>query len=432
MNDIFVIIALILLNGIFSMSEIALISARKSRLVSDARQGSRGAATALKLADDPDRFLSTIQIGITLIGILTGLYSGAALAEDVGMLLQKTGLSPHTARTIGQIVIVAVVTYLSIVVGELVPKRIGLAVANSVAKIIAPPMRLLSVVAMPVVWLLSASTSLIVKMLGIGKNSNNVTEEEIKSLIQDGADSGEVKKVEQDIMERALVLGDLRVSSIMTPKVDVAFMHVDMTADEVRGRLAGELHSSYPVYCDRSRSAVCGVVSLKQLILALDNPAFSLRDVMGEPEYFPEVMNVYDALDVMKTKNVHFALVCDEFGDMTGVITPSDILDGLVGTMPQEEIVTDIVRNVGDDSWTVDAQTQIYDFLKFFGLEELYSPASYSTLGGLILEELRHVPFVGEKLGWNCLLFEISSMDGARIGNVSVRKKSLSSGPVEA
>lgn len=149
MNDIFVIIALILLNGIFSMSEIALISARKSRLVSDARQGSRGAATALKLADDPDRFLSTIQIGITLIGILTGLYSGAALAEDVGLLLQKTGLSPHTARTIGQIVIVAVVTYLSIVVGELVPKRIGLAVANSVAKIIAPPMRLLSVVAMP-------------------------------------------------------------------------------------------------------------------------------------------------------------------------------------------------------------------------------------------------------------------------------------------
>ncbi len=246
MDDILIIILLILLNGVFSMAEIAMISARKSRLTSDARQGSRGAATALKLADDPDKFLSTIQIGITLIGILTGLYSGAALAEDVGKLLQHTGLQPHTARITGQVLIVAIVTYLSIVVGELVPKRIGLSSANTVAKILSRPMFLLSKIALPAVWLLSASTSLIVKIFGLDKKDNSVTEEEIKSLIQDGTDSGEVRKVEQDIMERALVLGDLRVSSIMTPKVDVSVFTLDMTAKEVRKMLARELHSVYP------------------------------------------------------------------------------------------------------------------------------------------------------------------------------------------
>lgn len=218
MSDIIIIILLILLNGIFSMSEIALISARKSGLTSDARRGSKSAATALKLAADPDRFLSTIQIGITLIGILTGLYSGAALADDVGLLLQEWGLRPSIARNIGQVLIVVIVTYLSIVVGELVPKRIGLAAANIVAKIVSRPMHLLSVIAMPAVWLLSRSTSILVSVLGLKRDANPVTEDEIKSLIQDGTDAGEVRKVEQDIMERTLMLGDLRISSIMTPE----------------------------------------------------------------------------------------------------------------------------------------------------------------------------------------------------------------------
>ncbi len=421
MDDIFIIIILILLNGVFSMAEIALISARKSRLASDARQGSRGAATALKLAEDPDRFLSTIQIGITLIGILTGLYSGAALADDFGDILHEWGLAPATARTTAKVIIVAVVTYLSIVIGELVPKRIGLAIANSAAKFISRPMRLLSLAAMPAVWLLSASTSLIVRILGIEKNDNNVTEDEIRSLIQDGTDAGEVRKVEQDIMERALVLGDLRVSSIMTPKLDVAALRLDMTADEVRRCLSAELHSSYPVYCSRTTGEVCGVVSLKQLILTIDKPGFRLKDAVTEPEYFPESMSVYDALDHMKARNVSFALVCDEFGDLAGVITPSDILDGLVGAMPQQTVTPGIVRNDDDDSWTVDALIQFYDFLKYFDLENLYHPASYSTLGGLVLEELRHIPLPGEKLTWNGISLEIADMDGARIGHITVR-----------
>lgn len=421
MDDIFIILLLILLNGVFSMSEIAVISARKSRLNADARHGSKSARVALRLAEDPDRFLSTIQIGITLIGILTGLYSGAALADDVGAMLERVGLSPRSARVVGQTVIVAVVTYLSIVVGELVPKRIGMAAANSAAKLVARPMNILSWVALPAVWLLSASTAFVARIIGLKRCDNSVTEDEIKSLIKDGTEAGEVRRVEQDIMERALVLGDMRVSSIMTPKVDVAAMQLDMTAEEVRSLLAAELHTSYPVYCDASRKSVCGVVSLKQLVLCLDAEDFSLSGVVAQPEYFPESMSVYDALDRMKSGNVHFALVCDEFGDMAGVLTPSDVLDGLVGALPQQFSDCASVVEEPDGSWLVGAQIQFYDFLNRFSLEELYRPASYSTLGGFLLEELKHVPAVGETYEWNHISMEVASANGARIDAIRVR-----------
>lgn len=421
MDDILIIVILILLNGVFSMSEMALVSVRKSCLTADARRGSQGAKAALKLTDDPDRFLSTVQIGITLIGILTGLYSGNALADDVGNMLGRLGLQPRTAHNIGQVLIVVAVTYLSIVVGELVPKRIGLAAADTVAKLVARPMRLLSVVSMPVVWLLSASTALLVRILGLDTRGGKVTEEEIRSLIRQGADSGEVKEVEQDIMERVLVMGDLRVSAIMTPKTDVATMRLGMTADEVRSMLSDDLHNSYPVYCNDPRSRVCGVVSLKQLVLKVNSPGFMLEDVVTQPEYFPESMSIYDALDRIKERDVHFAIVCDEFGEMTGVITPADILDALVGEISASAAKADVATADRDGVWTVDASIPVYDFFSTLGLEEMYKPASYSTLGGLILEELRHIPAKGEKLIWNGIEFEISSVDGAKIKSVSVR-----------
>ncbi|MDE6503973.1 MAG: hemolysin family protein, partial [Muribaculaceae bacterium] len=313
-------------------------------------------------------------------------------------------------------------------VGELVPKRMGLASANTVAKLISRPMYILSVIAMPAVWLLSVSTSFIVRLFGIKSRENNVTEDEIRSLIKDGTEAGEVRKVEQDIMERALVLGDLRVSSIMTPKVDVSTLRLDMTADEIRVKLSQELHTAYPVYCNRKGDTICGIVGLKQLILKIDSSDFRLRDVVTEPIYFPESMSVYDALDHMKVNKESFALVCDEFGDMSGLITPSDILDGLVGAMPQQTGTPDIKRDDKIFAWVVDAQIPIYDFINYFDLEELYKPSSYSTLGGLILEELRHVPEVGEKFEWNHIGFEILSMKGARIEKVRVMPRSCNGG----
>ena len=420
MDDVAIIILLIILNGIFSMAEIGLVSARKSKLASDARKGSSGAKVALKLSEDPDRFLSTVQIGITLIGILTGLYSGAALADDVGSMLQRLGLEPKTSHIVGQTVIVAIVTYLSIVVGELVPKRIGLSVANGVAKFVSRPMYVLSLVAMPAVWLLSKSTSLLVKLIGLKPHANDVTEEEIKSLIKDGTDSGEVKKVEQDIMERALVLGDLRVSSIMTPKVDVAWMSLDMGVDKIKCRLSENLHNSYPVYCKEIGGGVCGVVSLKQLVLTLDAPGFKLADVVSEPLYFPESMSVYDALDCLKSKGVHFALVCDEFGDLSGVVTPSDILDGLVGEIPGQTEPPQVLPTDKEGVWDVDAQMPFYDFLRHFGLEDLYEPSSFSTVGGFLLNEMKYVPSAGDECSWHGVTFRIASVEGAKIGRVYV------------
>lgn len=421
MNDILIIILLILLNGVFSMAEIALLSARKSRLNSEAKQGSKGAAAALRLAADSDNFLSTIQIGITLIGILTGLFSGATVSDSLGSVIAGWGVEMSTARIIAQVSVVVIVTYLSIVVGELVPKRIGLTAATSVAKVISRPMHILSIIAMPAVWLLSKSTALIVRLLGLDAKDNAVTEEEIKSLIQDCTDAGELRKIEQDIMERTLVLGDLRVSAIMTPKVDVDFMQIDMSVEEVRQLLATDLHTNYPVYADKDRKDLCGVVSLKQLVLHLSDADFTLRSVIEAPIYIPETMRVYDALDLMKGGAAHFAVVCDEFGDVSGVLAPGDILDGLVGVMPEQALSSDIVKGDSDGTWIVNGKTPIYDFINHFELEELYAPGSYSTIGGLILEELKHVPTPGETLDWHGIHFKILDMDGARIDRISVR-----------
>ena len=234
MNDLIIIICLILLNGVFSMSEVALISARKSKLSSDSKNGNRSASVALELANEPDKFLSTVQIGITLIGILTGLFSGATIATDLGEYLASIGVAPKLALNLSKVLIVAIVTYLSIVVGELVPKRIGLGRADTIAKLVAPAMKLLSVVTFPIVWLLSVSTAGIVKLFRLGNSSSKVTEEEIKSLIQEGMESGEVKEVEQDIMERALVLGDCRIEAIMTNRKDVVSLSVDMVGAPYR------------------------------------------------------------------------------------------------------------------------------------------------------------------------------------------------------
>jgi len=428
MEDMFIIIGLILLNGVFSMSEVALISARKSKLTSDAKKGSRSAATALGLANEPDKFLSTVQIGITLIGILTGLFSGATIANNVGQYLVEIGLSTNIAMSVSKVLIVAVVTYLSIVVGELVPKRIGLGYADTIAKVVASPMRILSAVTFPVVWLLSVSTACVMKLLRIRDNKSKVTEEEIKSLIQEGTESGEVREVEQNIMERALVLGDLRVEAIMTNRQDVVALHTDMTAMDVRSILVKELHSAYPVF-DSYRNDICGVISLKQLILTLDRDDFKIDSQLAPALYLPERMTVYDALETFKKTNGHSALVCDEYGCFQGVVTLRDILDGLVGVIPNGTNDTSLIVKRNDmEEWLIDGQCTVYDFLSYFDREDLYTPSTYTTLGGLIMTHLNRVPTEGDIVRWHCFRMEVMNMDRARIDKVAV---SFSNPPAE-
>ena len=419
MDEIIIIIGLIVLNGIFAMSEVALISARKSRLSTDAKKGSKSARVTLNLANEPDRFLSTVQIGITLIGILTGIYSGNKIAEELARYMITWGVPAAYAPATAQVTIVVIVTYLSIIFGELVPKRIGLGIAEKAAKAVARPMSFLAKIALPFVWLLSKSTEFIFNCLGIKESDSKVTEEEIKSMIQEGAEDGEVQPVEQDIVQRVFLLGDLKVGSIMTHKNEIAWLDTSMNAHDVREVLAKQMFEFYPI-ADGDLDHVKGVVDLKDLVLHLHEPDFDLNKLTHEPVFFHENMNVYKALEQMKAQKISRALVCDEFGTCMGIITLRDILEGLVGSMEVGGEEPDIIKRVNNDGWLVDGQCPLYDFLCYFDRQELFENSDYHTLGGLILDRLQHVPQSGETMQWNGFVFEIVDMDGARIDKVLV------------
>lgn len=383
------------------------------------KKGSKSAKVALKLANDPDRFLSTVQIGITLIGILTGIYSGNRIAADLTETMISWGVSVTYASALAQGIIVVVVTYLTIIFGELVPKRIGLSVAEKAAKVVARPMRVLASIALPFVWLLSKSTEIIFNLLGIKETDNKVTEEEIKSIIEEGTEEGEVQPVEKDIMQRVFLLGDLKVSSIMTHKSDIVWLDMDMTADEVRAVVNENLFEFYPI-ADGDLDHVKGIVNLKDLVVHLSNPDFKLASLIHEATYFHESMNVYKVLEQMKMQKISRALVCDEFGICTGIITLRDILEGLVGNVDDPEEEPDIIKRVNKEGWLVDGQCSLYDFLCYFNRSDLFEASEYHTLGGLLLKELQHIPTSGETLQWNGFTFEVVDMDGARIDKVLV------------
>lgn len=424
MDEIIIILLLILINGIFAMSEIAVIQARKTTLSNDEKKGSKGAKTALRLANDPDRFLSTVQIGITLIGILTGIYSGASLSGRFSDVFESFGMPERWAYPLAQGIIVIIVTYLTIIFGELVPKRIGMSVAERVAEIISRPMYVLSVIAGPFVWVLSKSTEAVVDLLGVKNAESKVTEEDIKSIVQEGKEDGEVQEVEQDIVERVFMLGDLTVDSIMTHRSDVVTLDVSMTNDELKEVLSGNLYEAYPLI-DRGIDNILGVVLLKDLLFRLEDKTLNLKSIMHPAVYFYENMSVYKALEQMKEKRLTQAFICDEFGSFQGIITLRDILEGLVGTINEVNNDPEIVKREDSESWLVDGQCSFYDFLSYFDKEDLYDSEQqdYNTLAGLIIEQMKHIPQAGERTEWNCFNFEIVDMDGARIDKVLVTMK---------
>jgi len=422
MEEIFVILALILLNGVFAMSEIALISARKSSLKSEASKGSKSARKALGLQDNPDRLLSSVQIGITLIGLLTGMFSGNKIATLLAQVLADAGLEYRLASGLAQTLIIIVVTFLSIVLGELVPKRIGMNSAEKVAMVMAGPMSFISKLAKPVVWLLSKSTSLIISLLGVKEQESKVTEEEIKSIIQEGTDVGEVLPVEQDIVGRVFTLGDLTVSSIMTLRSDIVWLERSMTEAEVRECIERNLYEEYPVV-DNDLDHVVGILRLKDFVVNSGKPHFSLEKMLTRPTYFHENMSVYKTLEEMKSQKVSRALVCDEFGSCCGIITHKDILEALIGDMHDDiEDTPDIVERAGGGGWLVGGQCMIYEFLDHFGLDEAMQDYEFTTVAGLILHTLERMPTVGECVRWGEFTFEVVDMDGPRIDKVIVKK----------
>ncbi|OAV65939.1 putative hemolysin [Bacteroidales bacterium Barb4] len=420
--ETFIIIGLILLNGLLSMFEIALVSARKSRLEIDAKKGSTSARRALELADEPDKFLSAIQIGITLVGILTGLYSGQAFAADAARMIEQIPALQPYSLLIAKTGIVIIVTYLTLIFGELVPKRIGMSFAEQVSKLAARPMTVLSALGSPFVWLLSRSTTLVVNLLGLNReNDNHVTEEEIKAIVKEGLSAGEVQEVEQDIVERVFNLGDRDITSIMTHRNELVWLDVTDSPDKIREKVQEFLFNIYPVASGKLDNLL-GVVFLKDLFLPINTPGFSLEPLIRPAEYLPENQSVYAALSVFKQTRAKYGIVTDEFGGIQGIVTLKDIMEGLIGQFPEAGEELDITERA-DGTWLVDGQLSFYDFLAHFDMEDLYTGHEFNTLSGLILEKLQHLPHAGETLSWYSLDLEILDMDGARIDKVLVKKR---------
>lgn len=422
--EAFIILLLIFINGVFSMAEIAMISSRKSKLNAEASNGDKAARAAVRISSDPDKFLSTVQMGVTLVGILTGIFSGDSLARDFASLLTSLGIGAGTASVLSKAIIVFIVMFLSILLGELIPKRIAMSNPEKVAKALAGLMRFVSWTASPVVWLLAKSTALCAKALGIKERESKVTEDEIKSIIEEGKDEGEVSPVEQDIVERVFTLGDLSVSTIMTLRDDIVWLDLEMTEDEIIKTIESTIFEQYPVV-DGDIDHVVGVLSIKDYVTALrKDKHLDLKKMMKEAHYVHENMSIYTVLEYMKSERIHRALVCDEFGGLEGIISLKDIFDALVGNMAPQELMKepDIIARKDGEGWLVDGQCSIYDFLSHFNLGENMEDYDFSTVGGLLLENLQHVPKSGEKTEWQGFSFEVADMDGARIDKIIVKK----------
>uniref|UniRef100_UPI003F4E4C4C hemolysin family protein n=1 Tax=Flavobacterium ovatum TaxID=1928857 RepID=UPI003F4E4C4C len=403
------------------MSEIALISARKTRLESSAKKGNQSAKIALKLANSPNEFLSTVQIGITLIGILTGIYSGDKITTDVQVFVSTFEILEPYAHSVAVGIVVVILTFFSLVLGELLPKRIGLNHPESIAKAVAMPMKMVSIVTAPFIWLLTNSTEFLLNVLQIKPSADGrVTEEEIKAIIKEGTEGGEVQEIEQDIVERVFHIGDRKVNSLMTHRKSVVLLPAKSNKFEVRTSVIEELHSIYPVFGENYDDIV-GVVELKNIFATIDDEDFSLQNIMNDAHYMMEYTSAYKALEKFKKSSIRYALVSDEYGVFQGIITLNDILEALVGDASdfhKEEF--QLVENP-DGSWLVDGHYSLHDFLTYFELDELINDYEVTTLSGLIMTELTHIPKEGEILIWQKMELTVIDMDGAKIDKVMVR-----------
>lgn len=419
--ELLIILFLILLNGLFSMSEIALISARKSRLENSAKKGNSSAQAALDLANSPNKFLSTVQIGITLIGILTGIFSGDKITTDVETFVLGFEVLKPQAHSIAVGIVVVVLTFFSLVLGELLPKRIGLNYPETIAKSVAMPMKIVSIVTAPFIWLLTHSTEFLLKILRIKPSADGkVTEEEIKAIIKEGTEVGEVQEIEQDIVERVFHIGDRKINSLMTHRKSVVMLPLLSNKSQVKEFMLQELHSFYPVYKDDFDNIV-GIASLKNIFATIEKENFNLQSILTEAPYLMEHTTAYNALENFKTTGIHYAIVADEYGVFQGMITLNDILEALVGNASDfyKEDFKLIERE--DGTWLVDGHYSLHDFLTYFELDELLSDYDVTTVSGLIMTELSRIPKQGEKLHWHRFEFEVIDMDGVKIDKVMVK-----------
>jgi putative hemolysin len=420
MIGVFILLVLIIINGVVVLSEIALIAAKKSKLEQSAAKGDENAKTALRLQEKPEVFLSTSQIFITVIAILEGVYSAERFNKYLAPTIEKIAFLKSYADTIATVIIVIIVTFFSIIFGELLPKRIAMIKAEKIAKGTASSMFFLSRATHPIVWLLTRVTNLIFKIFNIKQsNDNKVTEEEIKAMVSEGSEHGAIEEEEKEIIERVFHLGDRNITSLMTHRTDIVWFNLKEDITSLKGKIREYLHSVYPL-CDGDIDNIKGVVYIKDMYL---NPETPLQDLCKKALFVPENNTAYQVLEKFKETKIHYAFIVDEYGTMHGMITINDILKAIVGEMPEDEDDDYEIVERKDGTYLVDAQIQFYDFLTRFEKTGWMNDGEqeFDTLAGFILYELKHIPETGETFEWRGFEFEIIDMDGQRIDKVLVK-----------
>jgi putative hemolysin len=418
--EVFILLALIFVNGLFVMSEIALVSARKSRLESQAEKGDLHARKALELANKPEKFLSAAQIGITLIAILTGVYSGERFSQYLKPSIEQISFLKDYAGTIATIIIVVIITFLTIIFGELIPKQIGLLRAERIAKMVAGPMNAFATFTHPIVWLLNKISNIFFRIFNIKKSTDDaVTEEEIKTMITEGAEAGTIDEAEQEIIERVFHLGDRNITSLMTHRSDIIWFGINDSEEKIKEKIFQEPHSAYPI-CDGTIDNIKGVVSIKDLYISPDNTLF--KDIMQPALFIPENNSPYQVLEKFKESKIHSSFIVDEYGSILGLLTLNDILEGIVGDIPQPNVLDYEIIKRDDGSYLVDAQIPFYDFLARFEKTNWMNEGEhdFDTMAGFILHELERIPRAGDKLEWKGFTVEVLDMDGHRIDKILV------------
>lgn len=425
--EILILVFLVLLNGLFAMSEISIVTARKSRLTALAHNGRKSAAIALKLAEDPTQFLSTVQIGITSIGLLNGIFGEAVLAGPFAIWLQSVGVPEHFASIFSTGLVVVTVTYVSIVVGELVPKRIGQISAETIACIMAKPMLLLATITRPFVWLLSGSTHGLMKLFGFAhSNESNVTHEDIQALLQEGSSSGVIEHTEHTMVKNVFRLDERTISSLMVPRSDIVFLDIELSVEENLHRVMQSPHSRFPV-CEGHADELIGVVSAKQMLAqSVAGKLTDLRSLAQPCNFVPDSLTGMELLEHFRSTGSQMVFVVDEYGDLKGLVTLQDLMEALTGEFKEADAHDDDLMIVqrDDGSYLLDGLLPIIDLKDCLGISKLpeEDSKSYQTLNGLFMLLLGKIPATADKVELNQWVLEIVDMDGKRIDKVLAQR----------
>jgi len=417
-NEIAVIAVLILLNGVLSMSEAAMVASRKARLQQLANEGDKPSRTVLSLLEDPNVFLSTVQIGITLVGVLAGAVGGATISEALAAgFAQIPVLAPYSGSLAIGIVVITI-TALTIWLGELVPKRLALYRPEQIARRIAGPMILVSRLFSPVVKLMGVATDLVLKLLGTKPSSEPpITEEELQVLIDQGTQAGIFEEAEHDMVEGVFSLGEQRIYSLMTPRTEIVWLDIDDTIDEIRTKISENEYSRFPVRQD-TLDVILGIVKARDLLVAsLSEGTIRLKQLLKPAFYIPETMSAARALEIFKEKGTEMLLVIDEFGGLQGLLTVHDIIEEIVGEIELEEPQA---TQRQDGSWLLDGMLEVDEFKEIFNLPVLPHEREYETLSGFVMMSLGRVPQTADQFEWHDLRFEVIDMDGRRVDKVLV------------